>query len=91
MLEPFLFAISNCSNRILVNRVIEKVLEPILENNVSLLENSEDEEEEEVINYDPKNGKYIDGGRLNPKTKKEILAMIDQRFTFPNFNILLYA
>lgn len=47
--------------------------------------------EEEEINYDPKKGKFIDGGKLPPKTQKEIQQIIDQRFIFPNFNILLYA
>jgi hypothetical protein len=68
ILEPFLHALANCRNKILVNRVIEKVFEPLLENNITILETSDSDEEEEVVNYDPKLGKYIDGGKLNPKT-----------------------
>jgi len=28
---------------------------------------------------------------MHPKTQKEVLKLIDQRFFFPNFNILLYS
>jgi len=53
--------------------MIERVFEPLLENNITQLEASDsDEEEEQVVNYDPKNGKYVDGGKLNPKTQREI-------------------
>lgn len=92
MLEPFLYGLAHCKNKILVNRIIEKVFEPLLENNVTTQESeTSSDEEEEVINYDPAKGRYIDGGKLNPKTQREVLKLIDQRFTFPNFNILLYA
>ncbi|CDW79764.1 ribosomal rna processing protein 1 homolog b-like [Stylonychia lemnae] len=91
ILEPFLYAVANCRNKILVNRIVERVLEPLLENNVTVQETSDSEEEEEITNYDPKLGKYIDGGKLNPKTQREIQKMIDQKFVFPSFNILLYA
>ena len=43
------------------------------------------------INYDPKKGKWVDGGKLHPKTFKEVQKLIDQRFHFKNFNILLYS
>jgi len=35
MLEPFLYALANCRNKILVNRIIERVFEPLLENNIT--------------------------------------------------------
>jgi hypothetical protein len=37
-----------------------------------------------------KNG-HADGGRLSRKTEREVQRLVDQRFVFPNFNILLYA
>lgn len=77
ILEPFLYAVAHCKNRILINRIIEKVFHPLLENNVTESEESSDSEFEEEINYDPKKGKYIDGGKLNPKTQREIMKMID--------------
>ena len=93
MLEPFMFAISNCRNRILVLRVIEKIFAPLLENNVTQSHENEKEEEEEdeVINYDPQRGKWVDGGKLHPRTQRAVQKIIDQPFYFPNFNILLYT
>jgi hypothetical protein len=76
LLEPFLFAVANCRNKILVQRIIERIFSPILENNITILndEDSEnkDEDQNEEINYDPKLGKWVDGGKLPPKTFKEI-------------------
>jgi hypothetical protein len=95
LLSPFLHALGNCKNRTLRERVLEKVFEPLLENNVTPdnKDSSEGETDDSSseINYDPKLGKYVDGGQLPPKTKKEIQKLIDQRFHFPNFNILLYS
>ena len=95
LLSSFLHALGNCKNRTLRERIIEKVFEPLLENNVTPdnKDSSEGETDDSSseINYDPKKGKYVDGGKLPPKTQKEIQKMIDQRFHFPNFNILLYS
>jgi hypothetical protein len=58
-----------------VDRIIEKIFEPLLENNVTRKEessSSSDEEETYVYNYDPSKGKYIDGGKLHPRTQKEV-------------------
>ena len=46
-----------------------------MENNITPSgESSEDDTDESSseVNYDPKKGKYVDGGKLPPKTKKEI-------------------
>jgi hypothetical protein len=71
ILEPFLHAVAHCSNKILINRIIERIFTPLLENNVTQSAETT-ESEEEIENYDPKRGKYIDGGKLPPKTQKEI-------------------
>ena len=65
----------------------------MLENNVTPSDNesSGEDTEESEVNYDPKKGKWVDGGKLPPKTIKEIQKMNDMRFHFPNFNILLYT
>jgi hypothetical protein len=86
MLSPFLQALGTCKNRTLTQRVIEKVFEPLRSD-----ENETDDSSSE-INYDPQKGtKWVDGGKLPPKTQKEIQKMLDQRFHFANFNILLYS
>jgi hypothetical protein len=96
ILSPFLQALGTCKNRTLTQRVIEKVFEPLLDNNVTPENKSSDENETDdsssEINYDPQKGtKWVDGGKLPPKTQKEIQKMLDQRFHFANFNILLYS
>jgi len=66
-----MFALSNCRNRILVQRIIDKIFIPLLENNVTSSQESEKEdesEEEEEINYDKNRGKWVDGGKLHPRT-----------------------
>lgn len=54
---------------------MEKVFEPLLENNVTPDNKESDGETDDSsseVNYDPKLGKYVDGGKLPPKTQKEI-------------------
>ncbi len=33
----------------------------------------------------------VDGGKLSKRTRKELMKMINTKYVFPNFNILLYA
>lgn len=95
VLEPFLQTLGVCRNTTLIQRIVEKIFDPILENNVTpeaqQAENEDTDDSSAEVNYDPKKGKWVDGGKLPPKTQKEIQKMIDQRFHFPNFNILLYS
>lgn len=88
MLDPFVYAMAHSSNKIVINRIQEKVFYPILENNVTTEEHSEDEDNQTNGNGEPK---WRDGGKLPLKTEKEIMKMINQQYQFPNFNILLYA
>ncbi len=80
LLSPFLHALANCKNRTIKERIVEKIFEPLLENNVTP-DNKESEGETDdsssEVNYDPKKGKYVDGGKLPPKTQKEIQKLID--------------
>ena len=74
-MSPFLHALGNCRNRTLRERIVEKVFEPLLENNVTPDNKESDGETDDSsseVNYDPKLGKYVDGGKLPPKTQKEI-------------------
>lgn len=70
-----------CKNRTLTQRILEKVFSPLLENNITPdnapSEDDTDESSSE-INYDPNRGtKWVDGGKLPPKTQKEIQKIID--------------
>lgn len=61
---------------------------PLLENNITpSIPESDDEEQQQ-------NGKEFqwgDGGKMSKKTEKEVMKLINQKYQFPGFNILLYA
>jgi hypothetical protein len=50
---------------------------------VTLDSDSEDSEPEDL--------KAVDGGKLSKRTRKEVKALINQKYVFANMNILLYA
>jgi len=56
LLEPFLHAVGNCRNKILIQRIIDKIFLPLLENNVTDEDNKSEQSNEEDyknLNYDP--------------------------------------
>jgi hypothetical protein len=65
ILEPFLHSVANCRNKILIQRIVDKIFTPILENNVTREEKESSEEEEEEVDYSKK---WVDGGKLSSKT-----------------------
>lgn len=65
-------------------RIIEKVFDPLLESNVTLPDSSDEESSEEDLTA-------VDGGKLSKRTRKEVMKLINTKYVFPNFNILLYA
>jgi len=69
ILEPFLYSVANCRNKILIQRIVEKIFTPLLENNVTSEVKEASESEEEEIDYSKK---WVDGGKLSKKTVKEI-------------------
>jgi ribosomal RNA-processing protein 1 len=76
LLEPFLHTFANMKNTILLSRLEEKIFAPLLDNNITPDNKSDDEDTDDSsseINYDPKSGKkWVDGGKLHPKTFKEV-------------------
>jgi len=60
-----------------------------LENNKTIKDTSSEDEEEfaKREHYH----RHVDGGKLPPKTVREIKAMLDVKYVFPAFNILIYA
>jgi hypothetical protein len=68
----------------LTERIHEKVFNTLLESNVTLPSESDISSEEEDLTK-------VDGGKLSKKTRKELMKMINTKYVFPNFNILLYA
>jgi len=66
-------------------RIVERVFEPLLESNVTSPDSDESEESEE------ENLALVDGGKLSKRSRKAVKAIIDQKYIFPAFNILIYA
>ena len=66
------------------NRIIDEIFTPLLESNVTVPDSDDDESEEENL-------AQVDGGKLSRRTRKQVMALINQKYVFPNFNILHYA
>lgn len=87
ILSPFLGSLALISNGELKERIIDQIFNPLLENNKTVQE-SDDEEE---LEKREKHHRLVDGGKLPPKTVKEINQMLNQKYVFSGFNILIYA
>jgi hypothetical protein len=81
LLQPFLHSLANLKSNIVLQRIEDKVFGPLLENNVTPDNKSDGEEDTDdsssEINYDPKRGRWVDGGKLHPKTYEEVKKMVD--------------
>jgi hypothetical protein len=88
ILDPYLASLALISNGELKERIIDQIFNPLLENNKTIQEVSEDEEE---MARKEKHHRLVDGGKLPPKTVKEINAMLNEKYMFSGFNILIYA
>jgi hypothetical protein len=58
-----------------VQRVIERIFLPLLENNITKQEENSESEEEEVIDYSKK---WVDGGKMSKKTEKAVKKLVEQ-------------
>ena len=87
ILQPFLGSLALISNGELKERIIDQIFNPLLENNKTVTE-SDDEEE---LAKREKHHRLVDGGKLPPRTVKEINEMLNQKYIFSGFNILIYA
>lgn len=74
LLDPFLAAIAQCRNGVLVQRIKDKIFLPLLENNITA---DDIEEESSKSNEEKNDNRWEDGGKLSKKTQKEILLMIN--------------
>jgi hypothetical protein len=88
LFDPFLKALGQLSNGELKDRIIDKIFKPILESNKTEKESSDDEEK---LAKNEHYHRYVDGGKLPPKTQREIQKIIDTKYVFSGFNILIYA
>jgi len=79
------------TNTILTERISERIMMPILDNNVVEDSESEDDANDSALNPQQPDGTWLDGGKLHPRTQKEVSKLVSRKFYFPGFNILLYA
>ena len=85
ILHPFLHTAATTKCKVLAERIREKVFDSLLESNVTLPNESDlsSDEEEDLTK--------VDGGKLSKRTRRELAKLINTKYIFPNFNILLYA
>ena len=65
------------------DRIVEHVFDPLLESNVTMPDSDDSSAEEDLSK--------VDGGKLSKKSRKAVRAIINQKYVFPSFNILIYA
>jgi len=89
LLQPFLKALACIQNKEVKERIIENIFKPLLENNKTQPESNSSDEEE--LAKQEHYYRHVDGGKMHPRTVREIKAMLDQKYVFNAFNILIYA
>lgn len=85
LLKPFLKTLARSSQSVLRDRIVEHIFEPLLESNVTKLDSDDSDlsSEEDLT--------AVDGGKLSKRSRKAVEAIVNQKYVFPAFNILLYA
>ena len=84
--KPFLTALAKSEQDALKERIIERVFEPLLESNVT-----EKDSDDSSSSSEEENLALVDGGKLSKRSRKAVKAVIDEKYIFPAFNILIYA
>jgi len=83
LLQPFLTALSMSDSAVLKERIRIRIFEPLLESNVTMPDSSDESSDEDLT--------QVDGGKLSKRTRKEVSKLINTKYVFPAFNILIYA
>lgn len=84
LLKPFIHALAKSDQTAFRERIIERIFDPLLEANVTEPASDESSEEEENL-------ALVDGGKMSRSSRKAVKAIMDERYIFPGFNILVYA
>jgi len=82
-------ALAGIQNREVKERITDNIFHPILENNKTISDSTSSDEE--VMAKREHYHRHVDGGKMMPKTVKEVQSMINQKYVFNAFNILIYA
>lgn len=91
LLDPFMVTVARSNSEVLKMRIIEKVFLPLLESNVTVPDSDDDTSESEKEESEEEDLALVDGGKLSRRTRKAVLALINEKYVFKNFNILIYA
>lgn len=83
LLRPFLTTLATSPYALFKERIVERVFDSLLESNITIPSDSESSGEEDLTK--------VDGGKFSRKTRKELKKLINTKYVFCNFNILLYA
>ena len=86
LLQPFLKALAQTDSSVLKERITERIFDPLLESNVTQPDSDDSGESSEEENL-----ALVDGGKLSKRTRKAVDAVINEKYIFPSFNILIYA
>ena len=87
LIQPFLTALAKSNQSVLRDRIVERIFEPLLESNVTLPDSDDSSGEES----EEENLALVDGGKMSKRSRKEVEALINEKYIFPAFNILIYA
>lgn len=86
LLDPFLRSLGQLESGEIKERIISKIFRPLLENN-----KTQDLPDEEEMEEAERKHRFVDGAKLPPQRRLEIQRMLDTKYIFPCFNILVYA
>ena len=84
LLSPFLSTLALSGQAGLKERIRDMIFTPLLESNVTQPDSDESSSEEENL-------AQVDGGKMSKRSRKAVMALINQKYVFPSFNILIYA
>lgn len=84
LLKPFIHTLATTKMGLLKERIREKVFDILLESNASIPSESDESSSEEDLTK-------VDGGKMSKRTRKDVMKLINTKYVFPNFNVLLYA
>ena len=69
--------------------MIEHVFDPLLESNVT--QQDSDESDEDAETSEEEDLTQVDGGKLSKRTRTKVQAIVNEKYIFPSFNILIFA
>lgn len=88
LLKPFLSALALSPLHVVKERIVDRIFDPLLESNVTAPDSDETSDE---VESEEENLAHVDGGKMSKRSRKAVEALANEKYTFPAFNILIYA